>query len=77
MKKIRKDDREPQLRSVVWWEEDSVDGNGDPIVIEHLKDTPKIAPDDERRWQLELRELRQPPQKTRDRIIVPTQTPSG
>lgn len=66
MRKLYDKDREPQLRSVVWHE------SGED---ELLKDTPKIHPDDERRWQIELKKLQQPP-KSRDKIIVPNKTPS-
>lgn len=59
--KIKKPTVEPRLRKVAWY----TDSNGDPV----YKDTPKIK--SSRRLQLELKELRQPPKKNLESIIVP------
>ena len=77
--KLRKPEREPFLKTRVWYEteEESEDEDGEPITIvtEHLKTTPKIK--NERRRQLELKELRQPPKKSLEKIIVPNKSASS
>lgn len=72
MRKFRDgEEREPHLRSIVWFE------TGSNPVVQHLKSTPKVRYEDDRRWQLELKELQQPPKKDRSRIIVPAKAPSS
>ena len=69
--KLKKIEREPLFRNTVWWSEDLTDEDGESYTVNHTKDTPKIK--SERRLQLELKELKQPPKKGLEEIIVPPQ----